>query len=160
MKITFFVSGPWTNWPEMVPHRAGSCFSLLIWTLPTFSGVQFSFFFKFLGRSSSILLQYFCCHRYLVSYLESVVILRVIFLAWMGRTKIIFIFFEFSTKIFLNHDNLLISFTKFLKENNLKIFNSEFYEVKIEDLFDMIKYLPKEHEVVGNYIISKNVNFS
>ena len=68
--------------------------------------------------------------------------------------------FEFSTKIFLNHDNLLISFTKFLKENNLKIFNSEFHEIKIEDLFDKIKYLPKEHEVVGNYIISKNVNFN
>ena len=72
----------------------------------------------------------------------------------------IFIFFEFSIKIFLNHNNLLISFKKFLKENNLKIFNSEFYEVKIEDLFDKIEYLSKGHEVVGNYIISKNVNFN
>ena len=87
------------------------------------------------------------------------------FLALQGLIKTIkkydiFIFFEFSKKLVLNHDNLLISFTKFLKENNLKIFNSEFYEVNIEDLFDKIKYLPKGHEVVGNYIITKNVNFS
>ena len=87
------------------------------------------------------------------------------FLVLQGMKKTIkkydvFIFFEFSIKIFLNHDNLLISFTKFLKENNLKIFNSEFYEVNIEDLFDKIKYLPKGHEVVGNYIITKNVNFN
>jgi FkbM family methyltransferase len=87
------------------------------------------------------------------------------FLALQGLIKTIkkydiFIFFEFSKKLVLNHDNLLISFTKFLKENNLKIFNSEFYEVKIEDLFDKIKYLPKGHEVVGNYIITKNVNFN
>ena len=86
------------------------------------------------------------------------------FLALQGLIKTIkrydvFIFFEFSIKIFLNHDNLLISFTKFLKENNLKIFNSEFYEVKIEYLFNKIKHLSKGHEVVGNYIISKNVNF-
>ena len=87
------------------------------------------------------------------------------FLAFQGLIKTIkkydiFIFFEFSKKLVLNHDNLLISFTKFLKENNLKIFNSKFYEVKIEDLFDKIKYLPKGHEVVGNYIITKNVNFN
>jgi len=87
------------------------------------------------------------------------------FLALQGLIKTIkkhdiFIFFEFSKKLVLNHDNLLISFTKFLKENNLKIFNSKFYEVKIEDLFDKIKYLPKGHEVVGNYIITKNVNFN
>ena len=87
------------------------------------------------------------------------------FLALQGLIKTIrkydvFIFFEFSTKILLNHDNLLIPFTKFLKENNLRIFNLEFYEVKIEDLFDKIKYLPKGHVVVGNYIISKNVNFN
>ena len=87
------------------------------------------------------------------------------FLALQGLIKTIkkydiFIFFEFSKKLVLNHDNLLISFTKFLKENNLKIFNSEFYEVNIEDLFDKIKYLPKGHEVVGNYIITKNVNFN
>jgi len=85
------------------------------------------------------------------------------FLALQGLIKTIkkhdiFIFFEFSKKLVLNHDNLLISFTKFLKENNLKIFNSKFYEVKIEDLFDKIKYLPKGHEVVGNYIITKNIN--
>ena len=67
----------------------------------------------------------------------------------------VFIFFEFSTKIVLNHYDLLSLFTKFLKENNLKIYNSEFYEVKIEDLFDQIKYMPKNIEVVGNYIISK-----
>lgn len=87
------------------------------------------------------------------------------FLALQGLIKTIkkydiFIFFEFSKKLVLNHDNLLISSTKFLKENNLKIFNSEFYEVNIEDLFDKIKYLPKGHEVVGNYIITKNVNFN
>ena len=87
------------------------------------------------------------------------------FLALQGMIKTIkkydvFIFFEFSTKIILNHDNLLISFTKFLKENNLKIFNSEFNEIKIEDLFVKIKFLPKGHEVVGNYIISKNINFN
>ena len=72
----------------------------------------------------------------------------------------VFIFFEFSTKIVLNHYDLLSLFTKFLKENNLKIYNSEFYEVKIEDLFDKVKHLPKGHEVVGNYIISKNINFN
>ena len=87
------------------------------------------------------------------------------FLALQGLIKTIkkydiFIFFEFSKKLVLNHDNLLISFTKFLKENNLKIFNSKFYEVKIEDLFDKIKYLPKGHEVVGNYIITKNINLN
>lgn len=87
------------------------------------------------------------------------------FLALQGLIKTIkkydiFIFFEFSKKLVLNHDNLLISFTKFLKENNLKIFNSKFYEVKIEDLFDKVKHLPKGHEVVGNYIISKNINFN
>ena len=71
----------------------------------------------------------------------------------------VFIFFEFSTKIILNHDNFLISFKKFLIQNNLKIFDLKFYEIKVEDLFDKIKFLPKEHEVVGNYIISKNVNF-
>ena len=87
------------------------------------------------------------------------------FLVLQGMKKTIkkydvFIFFEFSIKMVLNHDNLLISFTKFLKENNLKIFNSEFNEIKIEDLFDKIKFLPKGHEVVGNYIISKNINFN
>ena len=87
------------------------------------------------------------------------------FLALQGLIKTIkkydiFIFFEFSKKLVLNHDNLLISFTKFLKENNLKIFDSKFYEVKIEDLFDKIKYLPKGHEVVGNYIITKNINLN
>ena len=87
------------------------------------------------------------------------------FLALQGLIKTIkkydtFIFFEFSIKIVLNHDNLLILFTKFLEENNLKIFNLEFYEVKIEDLFYKIKYLPKGHEVVGNYIITKNINFN
>ena len=87
------------------------------------------------------------------------------FLVLQGMKKTIkkydvFIFFEFSIKMVLNHDNLLISFTKFLKENNLKIFNSEFNEIKIEDLFNKIKFLPKGHEVVGNYIISKNINFN
>ena len=87
------------------------------------------------------------------------------FLVLQGMKKTIkkydvFIFFEFSIKMVLNHDNLLISFTKFLRENNLKIFNSEFNEIKIEDLFDKIKFLPKGHEVVGNYIISKNINFN
>jgi FkbM family methyltransferase len=86
------------------------------------------------------------------------------FLVLQGLIKTIkkydvFIFFEFSIKIIANHDNLLISFTKFLKQNNLKIFNSEFYEVKIEDLFDKIKHLPKRYEVLDNYIISKNINF-
>ena len=87
------------------------------------------------------------------------------FLALQGMIQTIkrhdvFIFFEFSIKIVLNHDDLLTAFTKFLKENNLKIFNSEFYEVKIEDLFYEVKHLPKNIEVVGNYILSKNVNFN
>ena len=87
------------------------------------------------------------------------------FMALQGLLKTIknfetFIFFEFSSKLVLNHDNFLISFKKFLKENNLKIFNLEFYEVKIEDLFNKVKHLSKGHEVVGNYIISKNVNFN
>jgi len=87
------------------------------------------------------------------------------FMALQGLLKTIknfetFIFFEFSIKLVLNHDNFLISFKKFLKENNLKIFNLEFYEVKIEDLFNKVKHLSKGHEVVGNYIISKNVNFN
>ena len=54
---------------------------------------------------------------------------------------------------------MLILFKKFLKQNNLKIFNLEFHEIKIEDIFNKIKYLTKGHEVVGNYIISKNINF-
>ena len=87
------------------------------------------------------------------------------FLVLQGMKKTIkkydvFIFFEFSIKMVLKHNNLLISFTKFLKENNLKIFNSKFNEIKLEDLFDKIKFLPKGHEVVGNYIISKNINFN
>jgi len=87
------------------------------------------------------------------------------FLALQGMIQTIkrydvFIFFEFSIKIVLNHDDLLTAFTKFLKENNLKIFNSEFYEVKIEDLFYEVKHLSKNIEVVGNYILSKNVNFN
>ena len=85
------------------------------------------------------------------------------YLALQGLIKTIknhnvFIFFEFSKKIILNHDNLLILFKNFLKQNKLKIFNSKFYEIKIEELFDKIKSLPKGHEVVGNYIISKNIN--
>ncbi len=85
------------------------------------------------------------------------------YLALQGLIKTIknhnvFIFFEFSNKIILNHDNLLILFKNFLKQNKLKIFNSKFYEIKIEELFDKIKSLPKGHEVVGNYIISKNIN--
>jgi len=85
------------------------------------------------------------------------------YLALQGLIKTIknydvFIFFEFSNKIILNHDNLLILFKNFLKQNNLKIFNSKFYEIKIEELFDKIKSLPKGHEVLGNYIISKNIN--
>ena len=87
------------------------------------------------------------------------------FMALQGLIKTIknfetFIFFEFSIKLVLNHDNFLISFKKFLKENNLKIFDLEFYEVKIEDLFNKAKHLPKGHEVVGNYILSKNINFN
>jgi len=87
------------------------------------------------------------------------------FMALQGLIKTIknfetFVFFEFSIKLVLNHDNFLISFKKFLKENNLKIFNLEFYEVKIEDLFNKVKHLSKGHEVVGNYIISKNANFN
>ena len=87
------------------------------------------------------------------------------FMALQGLIKTIknfetFIFFEFSIKLVLNHDNFLISFKKFLKENNLKIFDLEFYEVKIEDLFSRVKHLPKGHEVVGNYILSKNINFN
>ena len=87
------------------------------------------------------------------------------FLALQGLIKTIkkydvFIFFEFSIKIILNHNDLLTLFISFLKQNNLKIFNSEFCEVKIEDLFDKVKHLPKGHEVVGNYIISKNINFN
>ena len=62
------------------------------------------------------------------------------FLALQGLIKTIkkydiFIFFEFSKKLVLNHDNLLISFTKFLKENNLKIFNSELIPVAFNDHF-------------------------
>ena len=85
------------------------------------------------------------------------------YLALQGLIKTIknydvFIFFEFSNKIILNYDNFLILFKNFLKQNNLKIFNSKFYEIKIEELFDKIKSLPKGHEVLGNYIISKNIN--
>ena len=87
------------------------------------------------------------------------------FMALQGLLKTIknfetFIFFEFSIKLVLNHDNFLISFKKFLKENNLKIFNLEFYEVEIEDLYNKVKCLPKGHEVLGNYIISKNINLN
>jgi FkbM family methyltransferase len=87
------------------------------------------------------------------------------FLALQGLIKTIkkydvFIFFEFSIKIILNHNDLLTLFISFLKQNNLKIFNSEFCEVKIKDLFDKVKHLPKGHEVVGNYILSKNINFN
>jgi FkbM family methyltransferase len=71
----------------------------------------------------------------------------------------VFIFFEFSKKLILNHDNLQILLKKFLEQNNLKLFNLKFDQIKIEELFDKIKYIPKGHEVLGNYVISKNINF-
>jgi len=71
----------------------------------------------------------------------------------------VFIFFEFSKKLILNHDNLQILLKKFLEQNNLKLFNLKFDQIKIEELFDEIKYIPKGHEVLGNYVISKNINF-
>tara|TARA_B110000027_G_C16065607_1_gene276576 strand:- start:107 stop:895 length:789 start_codon:yes stop_codon:yes gene_type:complete len=71
----------------------------------------------------------------------------------------VFIFFEFSKKLISNHDNLQILLKKFLEQNNLKLFNLKFDQIKIEELFDEIKYIPKGHEVLGNYVISKNINF-
>lgn len=72
----------------------------------------------------------------------------------------IFILFEFSNKLILNHGNLLISFKEFLKQNNLKIYDLKFNEIKIEELFNKIKFISKDHEVLGNFIISKNKKLS
>ena len=71
----------------------------------------------------------------------------------------VFIFFEFSKKLILNHNNLKILFKKFLEQNNLRLFNSKFDQIKIEELFNKIKHIPKGHEVLGNYVISKKINF-
>ena len=49
-------SGPWKNRPEMAANGAGSCFFLLIQTLPTFWAewiLIFIFFFAFLGPQIS-----------------------------------------------------------------------------------------------------------
>ena len=71
----------------------------------------------------------------------------------------VFIFFEFSKKLILNHNNLKILFKKFLEQNNLRLFNSKFDQIKIEELFNKIKHIPKGHEVLGNYVISKKIKF-
>ena len=85
------------------------------------------------------------------------------FLALQGLIETIkkfnvFILFEFSIKTILNHDNFSILFKKFLNQNNLKVFNSDFNEIKIEEMFKEINFLSKGNELAIDYIISKNIN--
>lgn len=82
------------------------------------------------------------------------------FFAMQGLQKTInkyniFILFEFSKKIFNNHRNLEILFSLFLKKNKLNLFDTKFSKVKIKDLCNRIKKLPKNHEVLGNYILTR-----
>jgi FkbM family methyltransferase len=70
----------------------------------------------------------------------------------------VFILFEFSNKTILNHDNFSILFKKFLTQNNLRVFNSEFDEIEIEEMFEQINFFSKDNELAIDYIISKNIN--
>ena len=65
----------------------------------------------------------------------------------------IFILFEFSKKIFKNHLNLEKSFTNFIKENNLKIFDKKMREISVKYLFENIHKIPKEWDVLDDFII-------
>ena len=51
----------------------------------------------------------------------------------------VIVFFEFSKRILDNHKNLETEFSSFLKENNLKIYNINFIEQKLKNLFLNIK---------------------
>ena len=92
--------------------------------------------------------------------------------------KILFNVFKFSLK-----KRIVLNFLKYKfyaypqkKElsrwmiKNLKIWDEYSVEIILkqikndnsifEDLFDKVKHLPKGHEVVGNYILSKNINLN
>ena len=47
---------------------------------------------------------------------------------------------------------------KFLTQNNLRVFNSEFDEIEIEEMFEQINFFSKDNELAIDYIISKNIN--
>jgi len=85
------------------------------------------------------------------------------FFALQGLIKTInkfnvMIFFEFSKKILENHENLETKMSKFIKDNNLIIYNSNFVEQKLEKLFSDIKKLKKDHEVLDNFILVNDNN--
>ena len=65
----------------------------------------------------------------------------------------IFILFEFSKKIFENHLNFEKSFTNFIKENNLMIFDKKMRVISVKYLFENIHKIPKEWDVLDDFII-------
>ena len=66
----------------------------------------------------------------------------------------VIIFFEFSKKIFENHYNFEIDFKKFIDQHYLKIFDKNMNRIQIDYLFKNIKTIPKEWDVLDDFIIS------
>ena len=66
----------------------------------------------------------------------------------------IIIFFEFSKKIFENHYSFEIDFKKFIDQHYLKIFDKNMNRIEIDYLFKNIKKIPKEWDVLDDFIIS------
>ena len=69
----------------------------------------------------------------------------------------VIIFFEFSKKIIENHENLEKDFLSFIKSNDLKIYDKEFNKKNLHELFVDIEKLSSDHEVLGNYILTKKI---
>ena len=69
----------------------------------------------------------------------------------------VIIFFEFSKKIIENHNNLEKDLLKFIKSNDLKIYDKEFNKKNLHELFVDIEKLSSDHEVLGNYILTKKI---
>ena len=67
----------------------------------------------------------------------------------------VIIFFEFSKKIIENHNNLEKDLLKFIKSNDLKIYDKNFNKKNLHQLFIDIEKLTNEHEVLDNFILTK-----
>ena len=67
----------------------------------------------------------------------------------------VIIFFEFSKKIIENHNNLEKDLLKFIKSNDLKIYDKKFNKKNLHQLFIDIEKLTNEHEVLDNFILTK-----
>ena len=67
----------------------------------------------------------------------------------------VIIFFEFSKKIIENHNNLEKDLLKFIKSNDLKIYDKNFNKKNLHQLFIDIEKLTNKHEVLDNFILTK-----